>query len=384
MAAPPENRGRFPARPGPLSRLGDFWHQLSEGRDLDELWRQFHSEAQASYSLYSRDVDWSSLENLPRHRRALKIGGALFWALVKQLSPPRRILLMVALLFSLIGLLGLRPFGWPRESYIVVGTGLLLLLLALELADRVVMKRDLQIARDIQRWLVPSAAPEVAGYDIAFATRPANTVSGDYYDAFLREVAGESSKRLEIVVADVAGKSVPAALLMATFQASLRTLAEALPSLLDLVAGLNRYACAHSLGGRRFTTAFLADIDPATGAVSYINAGHNAPILRRGSGEMERLETGGLPLGIRGEGGYECGTTSLEAGDLLIVFTDGVVEAEDAHGQQFEESRLLAFTRANTDQTAAKTLAALMAFVDRFVAGAPQHDDLTCLVVRRG
>jgi phosphoserine phosphatase RsbU/P len=170
---------------------------------------------------------------------------------------------------------------------------------------------------------------------------------------------------------------------MATFHASLRTLAEALPGLTGLVAGLNHYACAHSLDGRRFTTAFLADIDPSTGALTYINAGHDVPILRRASGAIERLEAGGLPLGIRAQAGYDCGAVTLEPGDLLVVYTDGVVEAENTQGEEYEESRLLALCQSSATGSAADILAGLMSSVGAFVGGAPQRDDLTCLVLRR-
>jgi phosphoserine phosphatase RsbU/P len=123
---------------------------------------------------------------------------------------------------------------------------------------------------------MPSKAPDVPGFDIAFTTRPANTVAGDYYDAFFRP-----NERLLIVVADVAGKSVPAALLTATLQASLRTLAALPGSLVELVGQVNRYSCEQSLNGLRFTTAFVAELEPATGCLTYVNAGHNWPILRR-------------------------------------------------------------------------------------------------------
>jgi phosphoserine phosphatase RsbU/P len=372
-----------PGPPKAIRRLRDFWQRVSDGLAVGELWRQFQADARASYSLYARDVDWESLPKESRVRRGVRIARLLFWALLTKLSPPRRVFLMIALLLTLTAVFGLRPLGWPRELHILLAAGSLLALLALELADRVVMKRDLEIARDIQRWLVPTKPPEIPGFDIAFATRPANTVSGDYYDAFLREVVGESTKRLHLVVADVAGKSVPAALLMATFQASLRTLAVALPGLTDLVHGLNHYACAHSLGGRRFTTAFLADVDPSSGALTYINAGHNVPILRRASGAIERLEAGGLPLGIRAEGGYDCGAVTLEPGDLLVVFTDGVVDAENVQGQEYDESRLLALCQSSATGSAADILAGLMSSVAAFVGGAPQRDDLTCLIVRR-
>jgi sigma-B regulation protein RsbU (phosphoserine phosphatase) len=356
---------------------------VSDGLELGELWRRFRADARASYSLYSREVDWESAPGERRFRRGRRIACSLFGAMLMKLSPPRRILLLIALGFALVAISGVWLYGLPREAYVLLSTGGLVALLALELADRVVMKRDLEIARDIQRWLVPSTPPQIPGYDMAFATVPANTVSGDYYDAFTRQVAGESSPRLHVVVADVAGKSVPAALLMATFEASLHTLAETLPGLGDLVAGLNRYACSHSLEGRRFTTAFLADIAPASGELRYINAGHNAPILRRASGGLERLEAGGLPLGIRGDAHYDCGAATLGPGDLLVVFTDGVVDAENAQGQEYDEPRLLTLCQRSGTRPTAETLAELMASVSAFVGDAPRHDDLTCLILRR-
>src|SRR5271169_4663439 len=277
-------------KPGLIHRLRAFWARLTEGFQLEQLWGQFKSEARAGYVLYSKDVDWEVIaREKSKFKRVLLSGWALFQALLMKLSPARRVLLVFALLLMIF-----HPdvrWGNNEVNFDFVGVAALILfiLLALELADRVTMKRDLEIAREIQRWLVPTKPPEIPGVDIAFATRPANTVAGDYYDAFLR-ADGAGGERLMIVVADVAGKSVPAALLMATFQASLQTLAAAPSPLPELVAGLNRYACAHSLNGLRFTTAFLAELDLKTRALTYINAGHNAPILLRASGKIERLE----------------------------------------------------------------------------------------------
>jgi sigma-B regulation protein RsbU (phosphoserine phosphatase) len=268
-----------------------------------------------------------------------------------------------------------------------LGALLLFVLLALELADRVTMKRDLEIAREIQRMLVPAAPPQVPGVDIAFATRPANTVAGDYYDAFSR--SGEAPEKqgagkLLVVVADVAGKSVPAALLMATFQASLKALAALPGSLGELVNGLNRYACAHSLGGLRFTTAFFGELDVATGVFDYVNAGHNAPILWPAAGPTGRLEAGGVPLGIDATARYDPGRVTLAAGDLLVIFTDGMVEAFNEQGQEYGEPRLLARVQALGTANADAALRALMADVDTYVGPTRQHDDVTCLVLRTG
>src|SRR5215470_10008172 len=279
---PPKKRGR----------LSNFWFRVSEGRAIDDLWSQFVADAHASYGFYGKDVDWEEVERLSHWRRPFHIARQFFWALMLKLSPARRVLLVIALT-----LLVLSGFGIRLSDQIVLDTRteaiaavLLLLLLSLELADKVIMKRDLEIAREIQTWLVPSQPPEVPGAEIAFATRPQNSVAGDYYDAFYPTVSAAEGGKLLLIVADVAGKSVPAALLMATMQASLRTIAGEDAPLVDLVARLNRYASAYSLDGRRFTTAILAQYEPSTGRMDFVNAGHNPPVLRRVDGSLEKLE----------------------------------------------------------------------------------------------
>jgi hypothetical protein len=149
-----------------------------------------------------------------------------------------------------------------------------------------------------------------------------------------------------VVIADVVGKSVPAALLMATLQASLRTIAGEGAPLVDLVARLNRHACAHSHGGQRFTTAVLSEYDPQTRRLSYVNAGHNAPILRRSDGLLEKLEVGGMPLGINGTVSYETDSVDLRPGDALIFYTDGVVEAFNDQYEEFGNDRWSSVIRA--------------------------------------
>jgi len=280
---------------------------------------------------------------------------------------------------------------------------LMFVVLLLELADRVVMKRDLEIAKDIQAWLLPGAPLQIPGYQIAYATRPANTVAGDYYDVILRpgrrssrmssenqsggqsegQSEDKSEDRILFVVADVAGKSIPAAMLMATFQASLRTLSTSGVALAELVAGVNRYACSNSAGGNRFTTAFLAELDAATGDVVYINAGHNVPILRKKSGFVERLEVGGIPVGILAEAPYQSGTARLEPGDWLVIFTDGVVEAVNAKDEEYGEAALLRLVDRESGSAPAELLRSLLAELDRHVGNTPQHDDITCLLLKR-
>ncbi|MBV8865613.1 MAG: serine/threonine-protein phosphatase [Acidobacteriaceae bacterium] len=371
-------------------RVQTFWREITDGIAIHQLWSQFHKEARASYRLYSKEVDWSRGEQETRGRRFKRVVSGLFWAMVLKLSPGRRVLFVIALI--LLAYPGFNfhyrgaEINMPNYSFFAALA--LLVLLALELADRVTMKRDLEIAKEIQTWLMPAAPPQVAGIEMAFATRPANTVAGDYHDAFLRPVTADSITppypMLLLVVADVAGKSVPAALLMATLQASLHTLAAVCTSLPDLIERLNRYACEQNVGGQRFTTAFLAELNPATRQLTYINAGHNWPVLQRASGEIERLQTGGLPLGLMRNARYECGQVTLRPGDLLLVFTDGLIEAENDKEEEYGETRMLATLASHDGRAAGEVLQALMASADGFVGSAPQRDDITCLVLRAG
>jgi phosphoserine phosphatase RsbU/P len=364
-----------------------FWARVTEGLELEQLWDQFLSEARTSYGLYSREVNWDEIDRRSRGPRRIWLSAwALFQAMLMKLSPARRVLLLLALVLLLVRL-DLHS-GKHQVTVQLAGLGTLILfvLLALELADRVTMKRDLEIAREIQQRLVPETAPTVPGFDIAFQTRPQNTVAGDYYDAFLRPLNDRTGTQpLLVIVADVAGKSVPAALLMATFQASLRALSATEATLEEMVAGLDRYARAHSMDGRRFTTAFLAQINPRTYEIEYTNAGHNHAILRRGSGEIERLSRGGPPFGLplftEREVKYESEKLQLHPGDLLLIFTDGLVEAVDDQSQEFGEARLLPLVQSSPREGAAATLERVMREVINFVGRARQHDDITCLVV---
>ncbi len=363
-----------PAAPNVRPRFGDrlrnFWERVSDGLQVDDLWRQFVADARAGYGFYGREVDWDNLQKISHWRRPLYIARQFFWALLLKLTAARRILLLVAFVFLAV------------PNYQAVGVILLLALLLLELADKVIMKRDLEIAREIQSWLVPSHPPEVPGADIAFTTRPQNSVAGDYFDAFFPNPEAGGESRLMIVIADVAGKSIPAALLMATLQASLRTIAGDGAPLADLVARLNRYASAHSLHGERFTTAVLSEYNPQTRRLTYVNAGHNPPILRRGNGTLEKLEVGGLPLGIQFPSTYETASVDLLPGDALIFYTDGVVEAFNDRREEFGNDRWSSAIRALPWLNAQESLRFLMEPVDHFVGATHQSDDITYLVLR--
>jgi phosphoserine phosphatase RsbU/P len=385
-ASPPAPQPGQPATFG--VRLHRFWRRVTDGLEVSQLWSQFESEARTSYRLYSKDVEAKTPEGLTRGGRRIQIVKEFFWAVFEKLSPARRVLLLLALILLV---LPHTAFQFNNDAGNVQSVEfdthfwaglLLLLLLMLEIADRVVMKRDLQIAREIQTWLLPGATPQIPGLAVAYATRPANTVAGDYYDVFPRPGRTNEENRVVLAVADVAGKSIPAAMLMATFQASLKTLSTAHVALPELAANMNRYACGNSQGGLRFTTAFLAEYDPVRRTVDYINAGHNNPILRRADGQIERLDVGGLPYGILPDAKYESATVTLAPGDWLIIFTDGLVEAENTRQDEYGEARLLAAIEAGKSSEPADMLKRFMSELDLFVGNTPQHDDVTCLLLK--
>ena len=384
---PPSATSRVAPRLTLGEKVNRFWLRVTEGLALNQLWSQFEKDARASYRLYAKDLEARPGEIEQPGRKFIHVAQQFFWAVLEKLTPARRVLLLVALVFLIFN----PQFDWHDQSgnmhivsfdFRLYGGLLLLFILILEVGDRVVMKRDLQIAREIQTWLLPSEPPKVPGIEVAFQTRPANTVAGDYYDMFVRPKGAPNEDHALIAVADVAGKSIPAAMLMATFQASLRTLSVTQSSLPELVGSINRYACTNSQGGLRFTTAFLAELDPETRTLTYINAGHNQPMLCRKSGALERLDAGGLPIGITANATYRSGSVVLAPGDWLVVFTDGVVEAMNTRGDEYGEPRLLAAIATSSGGTPGQMMQRIMTDLDLFVGNTPQHDDVTCLLLK--
>ena len=358
-----------------------FWQRTSDGLTAEQLWTQFRREGRSSLNLYSAETGRNLREEWSARKGRRRVIAAVAGAMYDRLPPVRRLLLLLAL-----GLLVIPAFDYTTDSGLRISPNslpsalILLALLVLELADRVGLKRDLEIARDIQQMLLPERPPTLPGLDIAFATKAANTVAGDYYDAFPRPSA--TGPRLLLIVADVAGKGIPAGLLMAAVQAGLHTLAADPVPLAELATRLNRAMCERSGGGRHLITAFIAEFDAATRSLGWVNAGHNPPILVRSGSPLEHLKEGGLPLGAFPVSRYESGHTELRSGDALYIYTDGVVEAMDPSGAEYGEDRLATLVATLTTTTAAASLSRIFESVDRFAGAAPQYDDITCLVLR--
>jgi phosphoserine phosphatase RsbU/P len=247
---------------------------------------------------------------------------------------------------------------------------------ASEVAQRERLNRELEIAREVQQRLFPQSGPEIAGLDYAGKCRPASSVGGDYYD-FVSMCDG----RLGIAIGDISGKGVPAALLMASLQASLRGLAISNPpELSPLMVNLNRLIYDAS-PSNRYATFFYGVYNPKSREFMYVNGGHNPPMVFRG-GEVLRLEEGGPVVGLFGPAQYAQGILTLEIGDTMVLFTDGVSEAMNAVDEQFDEPRLIEAVRSGASLKAMDLIDHIIRGCDAFVAGAPQHDDMTLVVVK--
>jgi sigma-B regulation protein RsbU (phosphoserine phosphatase) len=375
-------------------------------RDLtsEELGKLFTRETPEAYRFFARGINTAELEGLPWHKKTLRYAQGFFLAFTMRLSPARRLMYGVALAFSVIGLLQLfAGFGLVRVPipialffvnirvpapvfangtlWLLAGFLLMNLLVLLEVADRLSLKRDLEVAREIQQAMLPDGTWSGPGVEAFGLTKPANTVGGDFYD-----ILPQPDGTVIVALGDVAGKASPAALLMALLLAMLRTLVDERLPLPALVQRLNLQVSRHAPASR-FITLFLASYDPPTGRLTFVNAGQTPPLLRRQNGSIERLMSGGIALGMFPGSTYEAGEVQMNPGDALLLYSDGLTEAESPDGQPFDEAgleRTLALYAGAYQQSAAAELGrAVFDAVERHRRDKRLSDDLTVLVLSR-
>jgi hypothetical protein len=378
------------ARPSALTE--DYWQALRElfTRDVTHqgLRELVQHEAQETFRFLTREVSVADLERLPWYERQPKALWRFFLAVAYRLSPWRRVLFAVAvivlalgwvgLLFHLaaVGPLSLEPLANAR-SWLLLSATVLFFLLALELRDKLGLKGDLEVARQIQFGLLPFEPYEREGVAIATAMRPANTVGGDYFDVIELEEG-----RLAIAVGDVAGKGMPAALLMALLQGALRTLLSAGFRGEELAGKLNAHLCA-SIPSNRLVTLFYGELDLASGRLAYVNCGHNPPFLLARGARPQRLAATAIALGITTDTPFASAGVGLQAGDRLVLYTDGVTEAENAREQEFGEARLSGWLEGNRDEPGQRLVEGVIAEVLRYCGTARPRDDMTLMCLGR-
>lgn len=272
-----------------------------------------------------------------------------------------------------------------REVLMSVAGQLALVIENARLAERMVaeerLRRELALAAEVQRRLLPERPPEGLAVELAGFCQPARGVGGDYYD-FIKF----DNQQLGIAIADVAGKGIAAALLMSTVQATLRSLsadATGNGSLADMVATLNRLLC-NSTRGANYVTFFYAQFDQATQRLAYVNAGHNPPFFFRAnqSQDFRSLSSGGMFVGMFEHCGYEQEVVQMQPGDVLIAFTDGLPEAHNAQGEEFDEQRIKEALVATAQLSVDEIRDEIVRRVKGWIASAPQYDDLTFIVMK--
>jgi serine phosphatase RsbU (regulator of sigma subunit) len=247
---------------------------------------------------------------------------------------------------------------------------------------RAKLESEFDFAARIQADLFPAEMPRLAGYDLAARNRPARRCGGDYYEALMMPSL-DGPARLLMCVADVSGKGMPAALLMSNMQATLRALHGRTASLTALAAHANDLLYA-STAPNKYVTAALLELAPATGAARYVSAGHADCLLLKANGDAQRLESTGAPLGLMGAGQlYDETNVRVDPGDCVVLYSDGVPDAQNADEAEFGEERLLEIVRPSAHDTSAAVVARVFEEIDRFVGDAPQFDDITMLVLRR-
>ncbi len=266
-----------------------------------------------------------------------------------------------------------------QQTAVAVENTRLTTTIANEAAEREVLQRELSIAREVQQRLLPQTLPRVAGLDCFGLCRPAREVGGDYYD-FLEL----PNQVLGLAIGDVAGKGIPASLLMASLQASLRgQTMGGCDSLERLVQNVNQLVYATS-PVNRYATFFYAQYDAAQQELTYVNAGHNAPLLLRcdgGQRELVRLETGGPPVGLLPFSAYQSDTVQLRTGDLIVLFTDGVSEAMNSQEEEWGEGNLIGILQGSDNRHPETLVDEIFRAADGFAGGAPQHDDMTIVIL---
>lgn len=341
-----------------------------------EVLRHWRRDLAAVYRFYLDEDQRTRLASMGRFRRGLWITGWLVRSFIQQLSPARRVMVMLSLLILPFGHVGFTTGSVDLSFELApLAYALLLLALMLELRDKLIARDEIEVARDVQLSLLPSATPEFPGWQIWFMNQPANDVGGDLVDTF-----SLAPERLALMLGDVAGKGLGAALLMAKLQATLRAVAPDAGTLDELARRVNRIVCRDGLANRFVTLVYL-ELHAGRGEVRLLNAGHIPPLVvtRNGATAGEPVA---LPLGIVPDAIYVEESLLLAPGDSLVLVSDGVTEATDVSDEMFGNDRLLEVVARSYDLAPEALGRAITRAVDGFITGARPTDDLSIVIAR--
>ncbi len=358
-----------PPRPEPAPEKKQKLEALLEDLRSGHLQHTLRQDLKETYHFYLDDASRDELSAMGQVKRFLTAGWWLLKSLFFKLTPLRRLMLVASLFLVLNGTGG-------DTGFLYAGFLVLLLTLALELKDKLLAQDELASGRDVQLALMPEGNPALPGWETWLFTRPANDVGGDLVDYLERD-----GGRLGLALGDVAGKGLPAALLMARLQATIRALAPAHTDLADLGRTLN-YIFRRDGLSNRFASLVYLELNAHDGHVRVLNAGHFPPlVIRRDS--IEEMARGATAIGLMADPPYVEQHVDLAPGDLLVVYSDGVTEARNAYGWFFDEDRLHTLLPGLRGLTAEAAGKAILAAVDGFTGPARPSDDLSLIVLRR-
>jgi len=240
------------------------------------------------------------------------------------------------------------------------------------------MEEELKVASEIQMRLQPFAPPRLEGWDMTGVSFPCREIGGDYYDFIQRK----RDNRLVVAVGDVSGKGTGAALLMSSLHAAVRAQSQARSTISEVMGEINQYIFENS-PPNKFLTLFYAELDPETGTLAYSNGGHNPPMMVRQNGDLERLDTGGLPIGMMQGVAYEQAIVTFAPGDVLVIYSDGITESVNEREEEFEEERLIEVVKNNAGRSASGIRDRIDEALSRFVGTTAPVDDMTLMIIKR-
>lgn len=345
-------------------KTGDLWHSLL--RDYRELEK-----------FYIDDEKKLRLDQMRWLKRTIFLAWWLLKSLILKLTPARRILLFIGIFFSLGGgVIIVRGDAFATGNGNILGAALFLFVLMLELKDKLLARDELEAGRKVQRALMPDPTPSIPGWSVWLFTRPANEVGGDLVD-FL----SFGTNRNGLVLADVSGKGLQAALLTAKLQATIRALGQDYESISKLVSKINEIFHRDSLPNV-FASLLYAEAAPDSAQIKFVNAGHLPPLLVQ-SGIIHEMSKGEQALGLIGTSAYSEQTVELHSGDIFFAYSDGVTEARNDKGEFFGSERLLRLLPTWKQLSAEKIGNAVTSEVDWFVGEARANDDLSLVILKK-
>ena len=385
-ATPPVEPGPVeppPVQPPPIPRLpavaaarGPRLHTIMfEGLKARDLAGDLRRDLRSLYRFYLDEERRTQLAAMGRVRRSFKVITWTFRSLLAKLTPGRRLALATALIFTILGRTSLATLGFSTDLR-VWAAAILVVVLMLELKDKLLARDEIELARQVQIALLPSGHPQPAGFALWSSMQPANDVGADLVD-YIDLPDG----RLGVVLGDVAGKGLGAALLTAKLQATLRALVPGSASLAGMGNTVNAILYRDGIDNR-FVTLFYCEVRPGEGRLRYLNAGHNPPLVLRHD-RIESLDPQSIPLGMMPEADCREGSVDLLPGDMLIVYSDGLTEARNARDEEFGVERLRAVAAGLRGLGAEEAVARLEAAVVEFLRGERPHDDLSLVVLAR-